>query len=373
MLIWGLATTLIVTVQSYGGLMATRVIVGCVEAFVQGTIFYLSFWYTHRELATRGAIFYSTVALAGSFNGLLGYLVQLNMEGVNGWPAWRWIFLIEGIVPIGWAFVVMLLLPRTPESAPKAFFNEEERKLLIKRSRAARNTGESKIKPKLILKLLVDPLFWMLAVVDMGQHFCVSSLSNFLPDILRGFGWSSVTSQLMTVVVYACAFVGLIFWARISDKLNRRGLIICINSAIAAVGYAILLALDQPTPRFIATCICSFSVYPNIVLLLAWAAVNNPGYTYRASAAAIINMISQCVSIGGSQAYSDPPIYRKGNATALGLMAFTSCVSLVLTFNYKRLNRKKELETHSEESNRLRRLYTIDDISHHHPDIMYQL
>jgi hypothetical protein len=49
----------------------------------------LSFWYTYTELATRGAIFWSTSALAGSFNGLIAYGIVLNLDGDKGWSAWR--------------------------------------------------------------------------------------------------------------------------------------------------------------------------------------------------------------------------------------------------------------------------------------------
>lgn len=33
----------------------------------------------------RGAIFYSTSALAGSFNGLIAYGIQKNLDGHNNW------------------------------------------------------------------------------------------------------------------------------------------------------------------------------------------------------------------------------------------------------------------------------------------------
>lgn len=38
-------------------------------------------------------------AVAGSANGLLAYAIQQNMEGLNGWGSWRYIFLIEGKIP----------------------------------------------------------------------------------------------------------------------------------------------------------------------------------------------------------------------------------------------------------------------------------
>lgn len=352
--------------------MVLRTFVGCSEAFVQGAVFYLSFWYTYSELATRGAIFYSTSALAGSFNGLLAYAIQLNLDGTNGWSAWRWIFFIEGLVPMGWAFVVFFFLPRTPETAPSLYFTPEEKEVLVSRSRSAQNTGESKIQPKLILKLLIDPKFWLLSCVDMGTHFCSSSLSHFLPDILEGFGWSSVKSQLMTVIVYSCAFVWIIVSARVADKLDWRGLVICINACIAVGAYAMLIGLTSNVGRFVATCLAAASTYPNVVLVLSWTAINNPGYTYRASAAAIVNIVSQCLAISGNQAYADPPLYRTGNSAALSLMALSCVCSIVLMLHLKRENKKKMENVHSEEATRLRQ-FTVDEISHRHPDILFRL
>jgi MFS family permease len=256
MLGWGLVTVCTVVVYSYSSLIVVRVFVGVCEAFVQGSVFYLSFWYPYNELATRGAIYFSTAALAGAFNGLIAYAVQKDLRGVNSWEPWRWLFLIEGVIPICWAFVVMLLLPSTPEHLKLVgrFFTKEEKKVIVKRSRLARNTGESKIRPKLILVLLMDPKFWMLVCIESATLFCLTSLSNFLPAILHGFGWSSVKSQLMTIIVYACAFVTIIFWARFSDKVGRRGIVIIANACIGALGYVLLITLKGNSGRFAATC-----------------------------------------------------------------------------------------------------------------------
>jgi hypothetical protein len=55
-------------------------LVHAAKAFVQGDVFYLSFWYTYQEITTRSAIFWSTSALAGSFNGFIAYAVQKSLD-----------------------------------------------------------------------------------------------------------------------------------------------------------------------------------------------------------------------------------------------------------------------------------------------------
>jgi hypothetical protein len=90
MIVWGVLTACTMKATNVVALMIFRAFVGASEAFIQGSVLYLSFWYPYTELATRGAILYSAVALAGSFNGLLAYLMESRLAGVNGWAAWQW-------------------------------------------------------------------------------------------------------------------------------------------------------------------------------------------------------------------------------------------------------------------------------------------
>ena len=69
---------------------------GAGEAILQAGPLYLSFWYKREELATRGAIFFATSAVAGAFNGMISYGIAKSLTGANGWEPWRWLFLIEG-------------------------------------------------------------------------------------------------------------------------------------------------------------------------------------------------------------------------------------------------------------------------------------
>ena len=89
MVLWGLFTTCVVAAHSLGALMALRFLTGAAEAFIQGTLIYLSFWYRYDELATRGALYDGCGALAGAFNGIVSYHIQTDLDGRNGWRAWR--------------------------------------------------------------------------------------------------------------------------------------------------------------------------------------------------------------------------------------------------------------------------------------------
>ncbi|KAI1855203.1 hypothetical protein JX265_006655 [Neoarthrinium moseri] len=368
MLAWGVVTICTMKATGKVQLMILRALVGVSEAFIQGAVLYLSFWYPYNELATRGAILYSTVALAGSFNGLLGYLIERTLGGVNGWTSWQWIFFIEGCIPLLWAFVIFFLLPSTPETV-KWFFKQDEKEIIIRRSRAAHNTGESKIIPRLILKVVTQPQFWGVFLIDCGSHFCATSLSNFIPSIMQGLGFDRIQTQLMTVIVYGSAFVGIITAAVIADKIQKRGVLICICASFAATGYIVLLFAPNNTVRLAATCVVAAGVYPINVLSMVWMATNNVGYTFRASTAGLINIVSQLVAITSNFAFDEAP-YRMGLTISLALICMSGVSAGGQWAYFKFMNKKKLQQQHSAHAARTR-LMSIDEIGNAHPDFFY--
>ncbi|KUJ07763.1 MFS general substrate transporter [Mollisia scopiformis] len=280
MFMWGVFTTVSVAMTNRSQLMALRFLIGAAEAFIQGAVFYLSFFYEYSELATRGAIFFSTSTLAGSFSGLISYGVVENLNGAHGWLAWRWIFLIEGVLPVGATLLVIFLLPSTPEKLGRNF-KEDERELAIQRSRRAHYEETTKLDWKLIHTPLLSVHFWIFVLLYCASHFCISSLQNFLPAIIKGFGYSGADAQLFSVAVYACAFFGVIFWARVSDCTNRRGWTTAAANVFAVLGYALLLGLTGTKARFGATCLLAFGAFANIALQLTWMTMTFVGYTRR--------------------------------------------------------------------------------------------
>lgn len=93
---WGVVATLMGVVQSFGGLVACRLLLGLLEGgMFPGLVVYLTMFYTKKQLALRMAYLFVASALAGAFGGLLAYGIGF-MDGIAGQSGWRWIFIIEG-------------------------------------------------------------------------------------------------------------------------------------------------------------------------------------------------------------------------------------------------------------------------------------
>jgi len=56
-------------------------------------------WYKRSEFGIRSALFFSAATVSGAFGGLLAAAIA-KMDGVGGYPAWSWIFILEGLATV---------------------------------------------------------------------------------------------------------------------------------------------------------------------------------------------------------------------------------------------------------------------------------
>ena len=130
MIIWGVISAATAGAQSYGGLIAIRFFLGFVEAaYFPGCLFFLSSWYTRKELGFRTALLYSGSLLSGAFSGLISAGITNGLDGARGMRAWRWLFIIEGVITIFLAFCAYFVLPNFPRTT--SWLTENERQLAV--------------------------------------------------------------------------------------------------------------------------------------------------------------------------------------------------------------------------------------------------
>lgn len=95
----------------------TLVLINLLEApFFAGILFYLSKWYTRKELAFRMSIFYSGSLISGAFGNLIAAGILSGLDGKRGMAAWRWLYIIEGSITCLIGIAIAFLLPDFPET-----------------------------------------------------------------------------------------------------------------------------------------------------------------------------------------------------------------------------------------------------------------
>ena len=135
--------TLMGLVDSYKGLLVARFFLGVTESgFFPAATYLLTIWYLRYEVQRRMAVFYAAASLSGAFSGLLAYAIS-HMEGISGLAGWKWIFLLEGLAPVGMSFFVWWLLPDNPETA--SFLTREEKEFIINRLALETGSGHGRV------------------------------------------------------------------------------------------------------------------------------------------------------------------------------------------------------------------------------------
>lgn len=142
--------------RSYGGLLATRFLLGVFEAGMFPGCFYLiGMWYKRSEAQRRYSFFFSSTSLAGAFGGLLASAIG-KMDGLRGYHGWRWIFILEGVLTCVISLTFFFFLPSFPEDAK--WLTEDERKYVKARLQIdqGRSAAERKITARDVGRVFKD-------------------------------------------------------------------------------------------------------------------------------------------------------------------------------------------------------------------------
>ncbi|KAL9639232.1 MAG: hypothetical protein Q9164_001054 [Protoblastenia rupestris] len=175
---FGLVTTLQGFVRSHSGLIATRFFLGLTEAGVfPGCFYMISMWYKHSEAQKRYTIFFSSTQLAGAFGGLLASAIG-KMNGVRGYNAWRWIFILEGLLTCVIAFAAFFIICDFPDEAK--WLSEDERAYIETRLQAEQgsSTENRRIRVRDVVQVFKDYkiylggiMYFSLIVPAYGMYF----------------------------------------------------------------------------------------------------------------------------------------------------------------------------------------------------------
>ena len=147
---------------------------------------------------------------------------------------------------------------------------------------------------------------------------------------------------------YAVAFILTLVVAVLSERTRLRAPFIMGSSALACIGYIILLAQDSSRPgvSYLGTFFAAGGIYPAVAIVLAWPANNVSGQTKRAIANAMQISIGNLGAVIGTQLYrtETSPRYFLGHGFSLGYLVANIAIVGVTWWVLNKENRAKEVE-----------------------------
>ncbi|KAG5637852.1 hypothetical protein H0H81_002991 [Sphagnurus paluster] len=194
---WGAVELGMGFVPSWGWLILTRLLLGCLESsFFASMVFIISTWYKRHEVQTRLGAFTVMANTMGGISPLLAYAFSL-LNGKLGIRGWRWIFIIEGAITIALGLMTCFFIPDFPDQ--NRFLTSEQTALVLKRIEDDRGDSiPDSITREKVFKHLGDWTLWA-----YGMMFLCTSVSNyaeayFISIILEGLGYSAKRALLLS-------------------------------------------------------------------------------------------------------------------------------------------------------------------------------
>jgi len=240
---WGIVCILQMFVTTPTQFYFLRFLLGVFEAgFYPGIILYLTYWYPTLRRARAFGLFMSASALAGVIGGPLAGWIMNNMNAVNGWAGWQWVFLLEGVPSILMGLITWAYLTDKPQMA--SWLSDEEKGLV--RDELARDQQNLGSREHSIMASLRDPKIWLLVLI----YFCIiaanSSLTFFAPTLVKGLGFTDPqTIGWIMAVIYLFGAAGMIVNGRHSDHAKEERLHCGVAALLGATGIALVALIGN--------------------------------------------------------------------------------------------------------------------------------
>ncbi|KAL4891998.1 retrograde regulation protein 2 [Aspergillus ambiguus] len=343
---WGLVCMCNGFIQNFAGLCVCRLLLGLLEGclFPSMTLL-LANWYLREELATRVSYLFVASALSGAFGGLIAFAI-LYMDGTAGYPGWRWLYILEGLITILFGVCCIFLVPRDYGSA--YFLDADEKELMTSRAEHARaySGGNGHYSMQQVKSAARDIKTWIHGVSQICVVTILYGFGTFLPIILKnGFNYSTKQAQYLTIPVNLWGALVYGIGAVLSDRYNARylAIVICIPFGIA--GYSILLAFKVPAgvlyfSTFLIAIPCFLCTGTNI----AWLSVNCAPDGKRAASLGIQLTLTNLGGIIAGQIYqsTSAPRFTLGHSWSLGSLVIALIGCTILRVIYDRREWWKE-------------------------------
>lgn len=339
------------------------------------------------------ALFYNGSLIAGAFGNLIAAGILSGLDGAHGIAAWRWLYILEGVVTVATGIIICFILPDFPETWKG--LSPEMRQIALRRvamdaSEADVDTGGSKSVFEGLNLALKDPKVWILTV---AYHAFIGAggFQNFFPTLTRTLGFDDTVSLLLVAPPYIFMAFYCAFHSWLSDRLqNRFWFFMCkclklpppgeiereISLTVHApvdpipiviTGCIIFMSTNSFGPRYFALFLLNF-VFTMNGTCYAWlsSCVPRPP-AKRAAAMGFLNAVGNAASIWTSYTYfnTQGDRYPVALGIVIGLLVISAIGGVIqrqiLVRENKRLTRLEDEDVMLNEKE-LRKLQETADI-----------
>ena len=243
MITWGLVSMGTFLVTNAYNFYAARFILGVAEAgFVPGIVYYLTLWFPAVWRAKAMVAFLVAIPITGVIGSPISGAL-LGMEGIGGLHGWQWLFIVEGLPAIVLGVMCLFVLTDRPEQA--AWLSDAERGWL--QGVLAREGEAMEQRQRFsVVQVLTNGRVITLSAVNFCYIVGNQGIGIWIPQVVKGFGLTNLEVGFVTAIPFLCGSIGMILWARHSDRAQERTWHVVGAGLVAAAALAASAAIASP-------------------------------------------------------------------------------------------------------------------------------
>jgi MFS family permease len=333
-LIWAVILSCHAAASNFGGLMALRFLLGVFESTISpGFSLMTGLWYKPSEHASRHGLWFAGNTSASIFGGLISYGISHINTSIS---AWRWLFIIFGLITFVWGIVLVVFLPDSPLNA--RFLTLDQRTYAHHRPQQETHSFKTnEWKKDQLVEALRDPKTWLIFVYILCSNIPNGGYTSFNSIIVQGFGFDTFTTLLLGMPGSAITLFYVLFGTYLAHKLKySRCIIIAMLQIIALAGCATVYTLPTSNKWGRLAGMWLFPAYSGgMPLTFAIIASDISGYTKKTTVLSIM-FIGYCTgNIIGPQLFLAPqaPEYESAFEGILVCMV-VSTISIIALRQY---------------------------------------
>ncbi|GLI81418.1 hypothetical protein PoHVEF18_009799 [Penicillium ochrochloron] len=298
------------------------------------------------EQAQTVTFWYMMNGFQQMIGGLLAYLFSLigTDKVIKSWQA---LFITYGCFSVLFGVFVLLFMPDSPMTAK--CFSEEDKRLMVERVRDNRTGIQNKTFRKYqVIEALKDPQMWCYCGIQLFTTLPTSGLGTFANIIIKGFHFTTLQTQLLSMVLGAYIIFVLVSSMWLVKKTNQNLIVMAAYCIPSFIGTIVLMTVQNKTTATKAGLLMSYyitlSFWAAQTLTLSMISRNIAGQTKKSTVIAA-NFIAWATGNAiGPQIFltRDAPRYFTAFSIHLGCYTLLELVLLYLRFHLKRQNEKKD-------------------------------
>ncbi|KAI1633074.1 MFS general substrate transporter [Biscogniauxia mediterranea] len=352
-LIWGFLTIGTYAVTNVHQLYGIRFVIGFLEGstFV-GIQYVLGSWYKKTEIGKRSAIFACAAYVGTMISGYIQSGLLASLDGRNGIPAWRWVFIIDGVITIVVAIYGAIFFPDTPYNTKAFYFSEEDKARCIERLAEDGRQESTNFTWDLFARTLRTWQLYVLTILWMFWNTTVGKVANTVMQLYLKYdtehSWSIYQVNNIPTAINGWNIVMVLLLNIYVDTTGCRMRAVALNLFFLLFGTICLVIWNVPLGLRITSYLFAGLDGPLSPIYYSWANILTSGDAQvRALTLAIMNSCGAALTTIIQQFLyptTDAPEYHRGFRASLGFIC-GMCIWVVVVRVFEiREEHKKRVE-----------------------------